>query len=118
VTLFDDPTIVEPTPFDRGMAASERAARARWTPEQLDQVNAAIEAAARRHPSFTSDDVWAELGDGFPVTKGLASLLTAAKRRGVIASTGEVRMSSRGGDHDHGQRLVVWRSLIHEGDPT
>lgn len=127
MTLFDPPpaTLADrtsepdapPTPFERGMAGSERAAR-RWTPEQAARVDAAIEAVARRLPEFTSDDVWAELGDGFPVTKGMASRLTAAKNRGVIAATGEVRTARRGGDHDHGQRLSLWRSRIHEGART
>lgn len=102
-----------PTPFDRGMAGSARAAR-RWTPDEAGAVDRAIEAVARRTETFTSDEVWRELGDGFPVTKGMASRLTAAKNRGVIASTGETRIASRGGDHDHGQRLSLWRSRLIE----
>lgn len=102
-----------PTPFDRGMAGSKRAAR-RWTEDEARAVDVAIENVARRLETFTSDEVWTELGAGFPVTKGLASRLIAAKNRGVIASTGEVRTASRGGDHDHGQRLSIWRSRIHE----
>lgn len=102
-----------PTPFDRGMAGSTRAAR-RWTDDEQRAVDDAIRAVARRTETFTSDEVWRELGDGFPVTKGLASRLTAAKNRGVIASTGETRIAARGGEHDHGQRLALWRSLIDE----
>lgn len=103
-----------PTPFDRGMAGSARAAR-RWTDDEQRAVDAAIEAVARTHEQFTSDDVWRHLGDGFLVTKGMASRLKAAKNRRVIASTGETRIAARGGDHDKGQRLSLWRSLIHEG---
>lgn len=114
MTLFDTSPTPEPAPFDRGMAGSTRAAR-RWTPDETQRVDAAIENVARRVDLFTSDDVWLELGDGFPVTKGMASRLIAAKNRDVIASTGEVRTARRGGNHDHGQRLSLWRSLIHEG---
>lgn len=99
-----------PTPFDRGMAGSARASR-RWTLEELDAVDRAIEQVARRLELFTSDDVWAELGAEFPVTKGLASRLNRARRLGTITNTGETRIARRGGDHDKGQRLSLWRSL-------
>jgi len=98
-------------PFDRGMAGSARAAR-RWTAEENDLVDVAIEAVARRLPLFTADEVWRELGDGFPVTKGLASRLTSARHRGLCENTGETRIARRGGDHDHAQRLSLWRSLL------
>lgn len=32
-------------------------------------------------------------------------------RRGRITQTGEYAKSSRGGSHDHGQRLTVWRRV-------
>lgn len=123
-TLFDEPdeqpphtsrTIPKvpdpPSPFERGMDGSRRAAR-KWTEDEAKKVDAAIAAVAGRLPTFTADAVWAELGDGFPVTKGLASRLTAAKNRGLIENTGTVAPARRGGDHDHAQRLSVWRSLL------
>lgn len=99
------------TPFDRGMEGSEQAAL-RWTLDQVLAVDKAIRVVAERKQSFTADDVWAELGDEFPVTKGLSGRLKAAKNRGVLASTGDTAIASRGGSHDHGQRLAVWRSLV------
>jgi len=109
-----------PTLFDRteGHAAGlgtglEESARSagRWTREEALLVDKAIRVCAYFLPEFTSDDVWERLPKDFPVTKGLASRLTAASRAGVIEATDRVRKSARGGPHDHGQRLTIWRSL-------
>lgn len=119
MTLFDDldgyeePKPKEPTPFDRGMSGSEAAAR-KWTDEQSAAVDAAIAGVAAVFDTFTADEVWHVLGPDFPVTKGLASRLKVAANRGLIVSTGELRVSSRGGAHDHAQRLTVWRSRVRE----
>lgn len=106
-TLWDS---VLDTPFTVGMRRSSDAAR-KWTDEQLAAVDAAIAACAKFHPEFTADDIWARLPQGFPVTKGLASRLNHAANRGLIMATDRTRKSTRGGDHCHGQRLTVWRSL-------
>lgn len=102
------------SPFDRGMAASERAGE-KWSDLERGAIDEAIIAAARELERFTADDVWAR-APGVRVTKGIAGRLNAARNRKVIASTGEWAVSRRGGDHDHGQRLAVWRSLIHVCD--
>lgn len=101
-------------PFARGMEGSARAA-AKWTAEELAQVDAAIVSVAARartsrpmRPEFTADDVWLELGDEFLVTKGLAGRLIAASNRGVCHNAGRTVLSERDGEHGHGQRLTVW----------
>lgn len=104
-----------PLPFEIGMERSQDAADAGWTEAQIHEVDRAILRVADRLPSFTADDIWEELGPGFPVTKGLAARLVSAQRRQLIASTDRTRKSSRGGAHDHGQRLTVWISTTEKG---
>lgn len=94
-------------PWARARDGSEAAARA-WTPEQVARVDAAIRTAARSGREFTADDVWGLVGPSVPVTKGLAARLNAAARAGVIVNTGRTATASRGGAHDHAQRLSVW----------
>lgn len=96
------------TPFGVAMRISQNVANVKWTPDQQQAVDAAIAVVARAKGRFTADDVWAQLGTDFPVTKGLAGRLNAAVRRGVIRNTGEVAHAKRGGAHDHAQRLTVW----------
>jgi hypothetical protein len=96
------------TPFGVAMRISQNVANVKWTPQQQQAVDAAIAVVARAKSRFTADDVWAQLGTDFPVTKGLAGRLNAAVRRGVIRNTGEVAHAKRGGAHDHAQRLTVW----------
>jgi hypothetical protein len=96
------------TPYGQAMQISQAVADAKWTPAQQRQVDAAIDACAREIGYFTADDVWAKLGQHFPVTKGLAGRLNAAVRRRTIVNTGAVRHANRGGQHDHAQRLTVW----------
>jgi len=99
-----------PTPFEKGMAASAKAA-AKWSPDQVRQVDDAIAACRKFQPEFTADDIWSRLPKGFPVTKGLAARLNAAANRGLIMATDRTRKSTRTDDHGHGQRLTIWRSL-------
>jgi hypothetical protein len=94
--------------YEAGIAASELAARHRWTFLERLQVDGAIRAVAGRLAEFTADDVWSELGAEFPVTKGLAGRLNAAMRAGLIRASGRVTVSRRSGDHGHAQRLGVW----------
>lgn len=100
-----------PTGFAKGLQESARAAE-RWDDDQKQLVMNAIIAVAKREGEFTSDAIWAELAGSVPVTKGLTSLLLLASRRGVLDSTGKTMISDRGGEHDHGQRLTVWYSLV------
>jgi len=106
-TLFDS---LEPTPFERGMAGSEKAAR-KWTDDQVQQVDQAIRDCAKFCPEFTTDDVWARLPKEFPVTKGIGSRLNSFARKGLIRATDRTRISKRDNKHGHGQRLTIWQSL-------
>lgn len=111
------------TGFDKGMAGSARAA-AKWTDEEVTQVDDAIANVCNRLlaqgseweddevGAFTADDVWAELGPEFLVTKGLSGRLIAAANRGMIRSTGTTIISGRDGEHGHGQRLTLWEVIV------
>ena len=96
------------SPYYTGIAASQSSAEAKWSPYQQRQVDAAIKAVATRLGVFNADDIWAELGNDFPVTKGLAARLNVAVRAGLIRNTGALAFAGRGGAHDHAQRLTVW----------
>lgn len=99
------------TAVERGEEGTTRAAR-RWTPEESARVERAIEdVAARTEGTFTTADVWAELGEDFPVTKGIAAKMTAAARAGIIVNTGRTTYNDHPRhDHAHGQRLTLWRA--------
>jgi hypothetical protein len=101
--------------FAAGVEGSERAARV-WDDDQVALVDAAIRTVARKHAlggEFTTDAIWDELGGAVPVTKGLTARLMVARRDRVLDSTGKTEISTRGGHHDHGQRLTIWYSLIN-----
>jgi hypothetical protein len=107
-------------PFERGMEGSARAA-AKWTDEEVAKVDEVIKGLAegRYYPTppdgieFTTADVWAILGDGFPVTKGIAGRMTSAKGAGLIESTGRTTYPPvNAPGPNNGQRLTVWRSLV------
>jgi hypothetical protein len=100
----------EPTPIERAIAGTEAAGR-RWCDAERALVDQAIGTVANRLETFTADDVWRELAGRVPVTKGLTGRLMAATRAGVMVNTGETTIADRGGEHDHAQRLTVWRSL-------
>ena len=124
--VVDEPA----TPEDRRDQGIARAA-AKWTDEEVAQVDAAIRTVAARRlaeanelaeligtelsvieGTFTTADVWAELGDGFPVTKGIAGRMTAAKSAGLIANTGRTTYPPKDAPGpNNGQRLTVWRAL-------
>lgn len=105
--------VAEVDPFDQALDGSERAA-GRWTKTERDLVDQAIRAVATMLDEFTADDVWTELAGRVPVTKGLTARLMVARRAGLIAQTGRFTVAQRGGDHDHAQRLTVWRSTVHD----
>ena len=98
----------QPSPFNKAMEISTRVGNCKWTGEQQRQVDSAILTVSERKTVFTSDDIWAELGPQFPVTKGLAGRLNAAVKRKIIVNTGHVTTAKRGGLHDHAQRLTIW----------
>jgi hypothetical protein len=106
-TADDEP----PSGFSAGLAGSEQAAR-RWTDDEKATVLGAIIAVARRLDEFTTDDIWDELAGRVPVTKGMTAMLKSADRKDILGNTGKTVISQRGGQHDHGQRLTVWYSLI------
>jgi hypothetical protein len=100
--------------FTKGVQGSTRAAE-RWSEAQKVQVDLAIRAVAERHRrggEFTTDDVWAQLAGAVPVTKGMTARLMVAVNHRIIDTTGKTVVSRRGGNHDHGQRLSVWYSLL------
>jgi len=97
--------------FRVAVAESQASANTHWTPEQQRQVDDAITKMARMLPRFTTDQIWYELGPGFPVSKGMTARLMVAARRGVIRNTGQTAFSERGGRHDHAQRLTIWQSI-------
>lgn len=106
-SLFD--ALVRPiSPFEVGMRQSQKAANAKWTPDQQMQVDLAILRVSERMGEFTADDVWKDLGPGFPVNKGMAARLNAMARKKMIVNTGRLVVAQRGGQHDHGQRLTIW----------
>lgn len=95
-----------------GMAGSERAAKS-WTPAEQLMVEAAITEAAEKNGEFTTDAVWAILGDRVAKTAGMAAMLKRAEGKGFISKTDKTSDSTRErDDHDAGRRLVVWRSLM------
>jgi len=94
--------------FARALIGSQSAANAKWSPLQQKAVDAAIERVAKKHPEFTADHIWLELGEGFPTSKGMAARLTAAANRKIIEQTGALAHSTRPGNHN--QRLSIWRS--------
>jgi hypothetical protein len=93
------------------MVESQASANAKWTPQQQLQVDQAIRKMARMMPRFTADQVWYELHDALPISKGMTARLMVAERRGVIKNSGEITWAERGGKHDHAQRLTIWQSL-------
>lgn len=95
-------------PFRRGMKASAGAAASKWSGPDFATVEAAILTLAAHGAPFTADDVWAVCPNVL-VSKGLSSMLNTCARRGLIHNTGELRVSHRGGEHDHAQRLTVWK---------
>jgi hypothetical protein len=126
--VVDEPA----TPEERRDDGIARAA-AKWTDDEVTAVDKAIATVARTaartaaraaaiprgvihgldaSAEFTTADVWAELGPGFPVTKGIAGRMTAAKSAGLIANTGRTIIAPRDATGpNHGQRLTVWRAL-------
>lgn len=109
-TLFD-----QPTPFERGMEASAKAAR-KWTDQQIAQVDQAIRRVALLRSKWTVDQVWEQLPDGFPVNKGIGARLNKAARAGMIRATDRTQISTRTNEHGHGQRLTVWETLERPAD--
>lgn len=95
-----------------GMAGSERAAKS-WSPTEQLLVETAIAEAAEQHGEFTTDAVWAILGDTVPKTSGMAAMLKRAEGKGFISKTDKTADSTRErADHDAGRRLVVWESRM------
>ena len=123
------------TPEDRRDEGIARAA-AKWTDEEVAAVDEAIRAvaatalaeaaelevryargerlpaSAKLYGTLTTADVWQELGEDFPVTKGIAGRMLAAKGAGLIENTGRTVIAPRDATGpNHGQRLTVWRAV-------
>lgn len=99
--------------FAAGLEGSRQAAGV-WTQDQKDRVSEAIKAVALEYDEFTTDLIWAKLDGSVPVTKGMTAMLKRADQQGVLGNTGKTEISQRGGQHDHGQRLTIWYSLIRK----
>lgn len=112
------------TPEDRRDEGIARAA-AKWTEEEVAAVDAAILAVVEKRRAYyggpgtdglrpaelTTADVWHQLGEDFPVTKGIAGRMLAAKGAGLIVNTGRTVIAPRDATGpNHGQRLTVWRA--------
>ena len=133
--FLTDVVVDEPsTPQERAEEGIARAA-AKWTDDEVAQVDAAIATVAARKVAeraeaagcqrvepytddvirigeLTTADVWAELGPGFPVTKGIAGRMTAARNAGLIENTGRTTYPPKDAPGpNNGQRLTVWRAL-------
>jgi hypothetical protein len=111
-SLFDQP---QPTPFERGMEGSAKAAR-KWTDEQIALVDRAIKRVAYFRLYWTVDQVWEQLPDAFPVNKGIGARLNKAARAGMIRPTDRTQISKRTNEHGHGQRLTVWETIERPAD--
>lgn len=124
------------TPTERRDDGIARAG-AKWTDEEVAHIDKAIRTVAgtaRRiaeahrvrlgasgratnalgmfPEELTTADVWQELGPDFPVTKGMAGRMLAAKGAGLIENTGRTIIAPRDATGpNHGQRLTVWRAL-------
>ena len=111
------------TPTERRDDGIARAG-AKWADEEVAHIDTAIRTVAARakakaleapgyaHDLITTADVWQELGPDFPVTKGMAGRMLAAKGAGLIANTGDTIIAPRESTGpNHGQRLTVWRAL-------
>lgn len=107
------PSTPPATPFGRAMDGSTRASL-RWSSLESAQVDAAIEKAASELPEITTDDVWNRLPADFPITKGIATHMLSAKRRGILINTTRVTICNRS-RNNNAQRLSVWGSLIYKG---
>jgi hypothetical protein len=95
-----------------GAEGSERASRS-WTDTERKLVELAIAEVADQVDEFSTDEVWAALGDSVPMTAGMAAMLRAATAQGVIEPTDRYTDSRRDrADHDGGRRLRVWRSKM------
>lgn len=102
------------TSAQAAVEGSERAAQS-WTPAQRMLVEVAITKVAESCAEFTTDQIWAILGDQVPKTAGMAAMLRKATGKGFIEATDKYADSQREDreDHDQGRRLRVWRSRMY-----
>lgn len=94
--------------------AVDRAANDDWR----DEVDYAIRSLASLYPTFTSDDIWAELSETTHEHRAMGPRILAAVRAGVITyaecghcGTYRVTEPSRR-EESHGKLTTVYRSLI------
>lgn len=82
-------------------------------PEWVAFARHVVTQVAREHEWFISDAVW-EAGLGKPPNaRALGSVMTWARREGLIEPTNEFRPSAQKGCHRMPRR--VWHSLIYKG---
>ena len=99
-----------PTPIQRRDEGQRRAA-VKWSDQDVEDINEAIHNCALTYDAFTTNEMW-PLIPHVEVGKAIGGRLTAAQTKGWIENTGTTTLASRGGVHDHNQRLTIWRSLL------
>lgn len=91
---------------DEALGRVEANADERWKAEAL----AAVRHLARMLPEFTTDDVWARLGDSYPhEPRALGAVMKTAAAAGLIEPTDRIRTSHR--PECHARPVRVWRSI-------
>lgn len=110
--VADMATRVAPAPSALDQPQSRARAAASWTDAERALVYQTILDVAAAKKFFTTDDVWAELGDEVPANRGIGVLLRRAQKNNRILPTTDQAFSQRSDrqDHDHGRYLRVWKS--------
>lgn len=79
-----------------------------------DPLLTAVKAVAEKHRTFTTDEVWAELGEGdvpVPEPRAIAGALARARRDDIAQPTIDHRPTAR--PAAHGRPVRVWKSLVY-----
>jgi hypothetical protein len=92
---------------DEAIARVERNAPEGW----VQRAKEVTERVAASSFEFTTDDVWAALGDDRPhEPRALGAVMKSMAKDGTIRTTGEYRKSSR--TDCHARPVAVWRVVL------
>lgn len=99
---------------DDGMKCAEQGAPDEWKTAALF----AIHETAKRHRTFTADDVWQYMPPGIQThdNRALGPVMMSVCRAGHITNTNEVRATKRPAHHM--MRKSVWRSNVFREPAT